>query len=84
MKGKDMTALEIQSSLVKTITEIDDIHILEQVKNAIKKIIPVKVVTKSQKVELTPFVQKMCFGHGLSKDFDEKKVLENELRKKYL
>ena len=67
-----MTALEIQSSLVKTITEIDDIHILEQVKNAIKKIIPVKVITKSPNVELTPFVQKMCLGHGLDKELTKK------------
>ena len=79
-----MTAIEIQSSLAKTIYEINDISILEQVKNAIKKIMSVKEKAQTKDFELTPFVKRMCTGHGLDDKLDEKQILEDALLKKYL
>lgn len=79
-----MTAIEIQSSLAKTIYEINDITILEQVKNAIKRIVSVKEKTQTKKNELTPFVKRMCTGHGLDDKLDDKQILEDALLKKYL
>lgn len=79
-----MTAIEIQSSLAKTIYEINDISILEQVKNAIQRIMSIKskTTTTTNKFELTPFVKKMCTGHGLDDKIDDKQILENALMKK--
>ena len=79
-----MTAIEIQSSLAKTIYEINDISILEQVKNAIQRIMSIKSKPSTNKFELTPFVKKMCTGHGLDEKLDDKKILEDALLKKYL
>ena len=71
-----MTAIEIQSSLAKTIYEINDISILEQVKNAIQRIMSIKSkpTTTTNKFELTPFVKKMCTGHGLDNKIDDKRM----------
>ena len=79
-----MTAIEIQSSLAKTIYEINDISILEQVKNAIQRIVNIKSKTPTNKFELTPFVKRMCTGHGLDDKLDDKQILEDALLKKYL
>ena len=62
MQGKtelSMTAIEIQSSLAKTIYDINDISILEQVKNAIQQILSIKSKPSTGELELTPFVKRM-------------------------
>lgn len=80
-----MTAIEIQSSLAKTIYEINDVSILEQVRNAIQRIMSIKSSkTQTNKFELTPFVKKMCTGHGLDDKVDDKQILKETLLKKYL
>lgn len=79
-----MTAIEIQSSLAKTIYEINDISILEQVKNAIQRIMSIKSKTTTNKFELTPFVKKMCTGHGLDDNIADKRILKEALLNKYL
>ena len=68
-----MSTLELQTSLVKAIYSINDLAILEQANKAIKDIVSLKTRTKSQDLELTPFVRKMCTGHGLDDAFDDKK-----------
>lgn len=79
-----MSTLELQTSIAQTIYSINDLAILEQVKKAIKNIVSIKTKTASQDLELTPFVKKMCTGHGIDDVLDDKKVLEDELIKKYL
>lgn len=79
-----MTAIEIQSSLIQTISGIHDISILEQLKKTISKLVPDIAQDKSAAQRLTPKVQRMCFGHGLDESLDEKTILETELLRKHL
>lgn len=79
-----MTAIEIQSSLYRTISEINDISLLEEVSNAIRNLISIRQKPSTTKRELTPLVKKMCFGHGLDSRLSDKEILEDELLKKYL
>ena len=79
-----MTAIEIQSSLYRTISEINDISLLEEVRKAIKKLISTRQNPSTNKRELTPLVKKMCLGHSLDSKLNDKQILEDELLKKYL
>lgn len=79
-----MTAIEIQSSLYRTISEINDISLLEEVRNAIRSLITTRQKSSTSKRELTPLVKKMCLGHSLDCSLNDKQILEDELLKKYL
>lgn len=79
-----MTAIEIQSSLYRTISEINDISLLEEVRNAIRSLIATRQNYSTSKRELTPLVKKMCLGHSLDCSLNDKQILEDELLKKYL
>lgn len=72
----------VLSILYRTISEINDISLLEEVRNAIRNLISIRQKTSTSKRELTPLVKKMCFGHGLDSRLSDKAILEDELRKK--
>ena len=79
-----MTAIEIQSSLYRTISEINDISLLEEVRNAIRSLIATRQKSSTSKRKLTPLVKKMCLGHSIDSRLNDKQILEDELLKKYL
>lgn len=78
-----MTTIEMQSSLARMIYAIDDITLLQKIKDSVRGLIS-KTEKTEAKDELTPMVRKMCCGHSLDTTFSDDDILTDALMRKHL
>ena len=76
--------LDIPASDINIFTAIAEKFGWIAKKQSIKKAWSALNKSATQKEEFTPLVKQMIMGHSLDSDLDEKKILEDELLKKYL